>query len=46
MWLLEIQDQAKDGKRNRAVMGQAYIHMLVLLHLSKGLKPEISKRLC
>lgn len=43
MWLLEIQDQAKDGKRNRAIMGQAYIHMLVLLHLSQGLKPEISK---
>ena len=30
MWLLEIQDQARDGKRNRAVMGQACIHILVL----------------
>lgn len=43
MWLLEIQDQAKDGKRNRAFMGWAYIHMLVLRHPSLGLKPEIYK---
>ena len=43
VWLLEMQDQARDGKRNRAVLGRACIHMLVLLNPNLGQKSEISK---